>query len=306
MKSLSTQNRPFLPVRRGIIKEQKGGRPILVIYADVLIGINLCLTWFLLLASEALSGMHCGRVRRLLAAAAGGISSLCILLPELPFPVVFLGKVGLALLICWIAGGKRGIFRRSVYFFGTNFLFAGLMIALWLLAAPPRLVIRNGMVYYHFPALTLGISAILGYLTARLIVWLRGKSSAGTKSIRVTAGLDGRESSFTMMLDTGNRLQSPGGLPVVVCGKEAISPMLSQTQLDSLSHPFEPACCWKKPLRFLPCRTVHGDGLLCAFEPDYLRAEDGTPVRCLIALSREEIRGDYQAVAGEDIFRQII
>ena len=63
---------------------ERGEERIVTIYVDVLVALNLYVTWFLLLASEALSGRPCKRWRRGLAALAGGLSSLAIFLPGLP------------------------------------------------------------------------------------------------------------------------------------------------------------------------------------------------------------------------------
>ena len=143
---------------------------------DVLIALNLYITWFLLLAAERLAESRSPAWRRGLASLAGGVASLTILLPELPFLVLLLEKLGLAAAITWIAGGYGGwrrFCKRMGFFFGANFLFAGCMIALWLIAAPPRLTIRNGTVYYHIPALTLALSTIFAYGAVRLLVFFR-------------------------------------------------------------------------------------------------------------------------------------
>ena len=145
---------------------ERGEERIVTIYVDVLVALNLYVTWFLLLASEALSGRPCRRWRRGLAALAGGLSSLAIFLPELPFLPLFFIKLGLAAVITWIAGGRAGFWRRMGFFFAANFLFAGVIIALWLMAAPPRLIIRNGVVYYHIQAMTLAVSTVIAYAAA--------------------------------------------------------------------------------------------------------------------------------------------
>ena len=85
---------------------------IVTIYADVLVALNLYVTWFLLLASEALSGRSCRRWRRGVAAFIGGISSLAIFLPELPFGILAAVKLLLAAVITGVAGGKGGFFRQ--------------------------------------------------------------------------------------------------------------------------------------------------------------------------------------------------
>ena len=175
---------------------ERGEERIVTIYVDVLVALNLYVTWFLLLASEALSGRPCKRWRRGLAALAGGLSSLAIFLPELPFLPLFLIKLGLAAAITWIAGGAMGFWRRMGFFFAANFLFAGVMIALWLMAAPPRLIIRNGVVYYHIQAMTLAVSTVIAYGAARLYVLLREKTAAKDRVFSARLGYQGKEVVF--------------------------------------------------------------------------------------------------------------
>ena len=281
--------------------EREGGDRIVTIYADVLVGLNIYITWFLLLAAEALAGCPGSRWRRGAASVAGGLSSLSIFLPELPFWALFLGKLLLAGGITWIAGGRGGFFRRMAVFFGANFLFAGVMVAIWLLAAPPRLTIRNGVVYYHIPALTLAASTIVAYGIARFFAYCRSRSGQKEEMVMVCAGLEGREVLLRVLVDTGNRLAGPGGLPVLVCSQKALEGLVPKAVLAFLAHPWDSEGIpskWRPRLRFIPCETVGGSGLLAGFAPDFLRTEDGGQLPCLLAVSQTPIRGDYQAVGG--------
>lgn len=197
--------------------------------------------------------------------------------------------------------------RRAAFFLGANFLFAGVMIALWLLAAPPRLIIRNGCVYYHIPAMTLAVSTLLAYGAARGLTWLRGRGATDRERVTVRVGLGGRELLLEVFRDSGNRLRGIGGTPVVVCDGKALEGLLPPGLADALLQPGKPAEGeWGKRVQLIPCETVNGSGLLAAFTPDFFRAEGGgAEVRCLLAISRGPIRGDFQAVAGDEIFAQL-
>ena len=85
---LLRRKRQNFPARPDIM-EGTGGRSMVTVYADVLVGMNLYVTWFLLLASERLAGVRSSSLRRGLAALCGGLASLLIFLPELPFPLQF-------------------------------------------------------------------------------------------------------------------------------------------------------------------------------------------------------------------------
>lgn len=273
---------------------------------DVLIALNLYITWFLLLAAERLAESRSSGWRRGLASLAGGIASLMILLPELPFPVLLLEKLGLAAAITWIAGGYGGwrrFCKRMGFFFGANFLFAGCMIALWLIAAPPRLTIRNGTVYYHIPALTLALSTILAYGAVRLIAFFRDRRVPDRLIYRAEIELGGKKTACSVFLDTGNRLRGPGGLPVVLCQRELLVGLIPAEVLEVLASPKKAASLsgtgWETRLRFLPCESVGGARMLCGLEPDVFRPEGSEAVPCILALAGQRLSdGEYQAVSG--------
>lgn len=285
----------------------QGGCGTVTIYVDVLIALNLYVTWFLLLAAERLAGSTCPGWRRGLAALAGGVASLAILLPELPFPVLFGGKLLLAAGITWIAGGFGGwrrFCKRMGFFFGANFLFAGCMIALWLLAAPPRLTIRNGMVYYHIPALTLGVSTILAYGAVRLLAFFRDRRVPGELVYRAEIRLCGRRTVCNAFLDTGNRLRDLGGLPVVLCQREVLEGMLPAGVLDALGSPEKAAALdegWRSRLRLLPSQSVGGSRLLCGLRIDGFRPEGREAVPCVVVPVERLSDGEYQAVTGPEL-----
>ena len=303
--SAPATQRPLSPPETGYNENNgRGEERIITIYADVLVALNLYVTWFLLLASEALSGRPCRRWRRGLAALAGGLSSLAIFLPELPFWLLAAFKLALAAAITGIAGGRGGFFRRMGFFFAANFLFAGVMIALWLLAAPPRLVIRNGVVYYHIPAMTLAVSTVLAYGAVRIFALLREKTAARERTFTARLGFGGREVLLRVLLDTGNRLKSMGGLPGVICDRRALEGLLPPELLEALENPGAgPACGkWRDRVRLIPCETVGGGSLLAGFRPDYFKPEGGEPVPCLAAVSRKPLRDGFEAIAGAECF----
>lgn len=276
-----------------------------VIYIDVLVGLNIYLTWFLLLASGHFAGGSPGRLRQGAAALLGGVSAVVILFPELPFWAMSLYKLLTAAVIVAAAGGYRSLrayLRRLFCFFAANFIFAGFMIALWLIFTPPRLVIRNGTVYYHISAVTLGISTVLAYGAARLLSLFFARRTGGKEIFAAEVTEGGRRVSFLIFTDTGNRLEGPGGLPVVVCGRAALKRLLPPEEVEALLSPEKLARAggsFPARVRPIPCRTVTGEKLLWGFEPEGFVPEKGEAVRCLLAASGEEkLSEEYDGIAG--------
>ena len=77
----------------------------MVIYIDILIGINIYITYFLLLAAEKLSGQKASLFRKALASFLGGAASLLILLPEIDGLPLLLIKLCLGAIITAAAFG---------------------------------------------------------------------------------------------------------------------------------------------------------------------------------------------------------
>ena len=116
------------------------------------------------------------------------------------------------------------------FILGVNlgFLFAGLMVAIWLLFSPPAMLYGNGVVYFHIPAMIL----VLGVLTVYGAVWLCTRHRQTQREERglaqVQIGIDGRQVSLLGEVDTGNRLSDPfSGLPVVLCRYQSVKELLS-------------------------------------------------------------------------------
>ncbi|MDD6034214.1 MAG: sigma-E processing peptidase SpoIIGA [Oscillospiraceae bacterium] len=261
------------------------------IYLDVLVGLNLYITWALFHCCELLGHFRAKTGRKALASLLGGLSSLLILLPDLQLLPLLLLRMGLAALLTLTAfgwSGRKAFTRQVLLFFFCNFLFAGVMIACWLLFTPPGMAIRNGVVYLHLSALTLILSTIAASLAVRglsALFWRR-KPRRLIRPLRIA--VDGKELVLQVFLDTGNRLCFQG-MPVLVCTGDRLRPLLPSPLLaaaeDLSALAALPEGRWKQRLRMVPCETAAGSRLLPAFLPDRLTREDGVSLRALIALT---------------------
>jgi len=76
-----------------------------VIYIDVLVAVNIFVTWLLLACSVFFSAVQARRWRLLLGSLLGGAGSLLILLPPAPWWLLLPEKLLLSVLIVWAAFG---------------------------------------------------------------------------------------------------------------------------------------------------------------------------------------------------------
>lgn len=286
-----------------------------VIYIDVLVGLNIYITYFLLLATESLSKSKAKTLRRGLSSCAGGLAALIILAPDLPFVLLLFVKLAVASLLVWINFGfrSRGIFiKRVLIFFGVNFVFAGFMIAVWFLFSPPKLAIRNGTVYYHLSALTLIVSTILAYGAVRLLEWILARRIHPKQLYDAEVTVDGRQTTLTVFLDTGNRACSVSGLPAVLCCAKALQDIVPQNVLACMQNIETVAALsgqqWASRIQMVPYHAVGGKGILASFQPDsFVIIQNGERIvhPCVLAPVYEPLSdGEADAIAGEMLFEQ--
>ncbi|MCL2013895.1 MAG: sigma-E processing peptidase SpoIIGA [Oscillospiraceae bacterium] len=261
-----------------------------MIYIDILIAVNLFVNYFLLLTTAKLTGIAARRKRLILSAFTGALSSLLIFLPPLNFLLSTAIKIPLALLLVLISFGycSFAVFvRRVLCFFAVNFIYAGVMFAIWFFAAPSGMQYNNAFVYFNISSLTLAVSTIAVYLlitgAKRL---MSGKSDSGD-IVQTEIELDGKTVLLNGFLDTGNRLSDVfTGLPVVIAEFDAVQELIH----DELHEFFRsgaaglPAASsiygtdnvpdktkdnkFRAKIRLIPYGTIGSGGLLAAFKPD--------------------------------------
>lgn len=226
------------------------------IYVDVLLGLNLFINYFLLLAVSKFLVWEAKRGRLLLAAWVGAFYSLTILLPEAPAVLSLLVKLLVSMLLVRIAWPFRGwapFFKAVAVFYLMNFAFAGFMLAVWYFLAPGGLTIRNSIVYFSVSPLLFLLLTILSYLMIRLLQRFTGRGQVKEEACEVTVFYKGESFSCDACVDTGNQLEEPfSGYPVIVIESGKLGGM----------RPAEDA------FRVVPFRAVHSEGLLKAFRPD--------------------------------------
>ena len=253
-----------------------------VIYIDVLVAINIFATWLLLACSVFFSAVQIKRWRLLLASLLGGAGSLLILLPPAPWWLLAIEKLLLSTLIVWAGfgfGKWRRFLRCFAAFFGVNFAFAGIMLALWLTLKPGGMLYQNGAVYFDVSLLSFVVFACACYAILRGLVALLRRRHPGANLCQATIQILGRSITLPAFYDSGNKLADGfTGAPVVVAEYAALAHFLpealrpffrgEQNLLDLPSgHP------WRPRVREIPYHALGGTGLLPAFRADRVVAK---------------------------------
>lgn len=253
----------------------------MVVYADILLCINLIVNYFLLLATARFSGRKPNRKRLLLGALLGAGYALILFVPGLPPWALLLTKLTASGIIlrasfCWVSLLQYG--KEYIVFFTVNFLFAGLMFALWLFAAPNGMVFYNGVVYFQINAVMLVAFTALAYGISELFIRFFHKKEVYSTMYDVILKLGKKQIFLRGLLDTGNTLKDTyTGYPVAICTLDSIRAILPPSLIDLFSSPLNIERLdhlmtknTTNRFKFIPYHTVGFSGILPAFQPDYM------------------------------------
>lgn len=289
-----------------------------VIYIDVLLALNIFVTYLLLAATVLLSAVQTKRWRLLCGALLGGAAALLIFLPPLHWSLQALIRLALAAAIVWLAFGwgtwKRAL-RCYAAFFGMNFALAGCMLALWLTLRPAGMLMQNGVVYFNVSLITFVLLACVSYAAMRGAVQLLRRRHPGNNACLATVQVGQGSITLPALYDSGNKLTDGfTGAPVVVVEFEALRTFLPEElhgffcgEIDMLELPQDET--WRTRLRSIAYHAVGHNGLLPAFRSDSIAVKSGTKQQtthgAIVAVTTENLGdGTYHAILQATMLEQ--
>lgn len=278
----------------------------MVIYLDVLILINLYVTYFQILAVSVFTHRKTVWYRKLSAAGIGAVASLSIFIPQEMVLTLTLLKIFLCALIAFVAFGYTGFraYAVSVLFLMlVSFVFSGLMLCVWLFAAPMKMLFINGTVYFGIDTMTIILSTCAAYGVVRLIRFILDKNGKTDGKYTVIIKNNGRECRLSALADSGNGMVDCfSGLPVIVCRRDMcadVSPPAIE-MIENNSDISDIGTQMIKGVRIMPFSTVGKGGLICMFKAESVVIDDETneekyPVNALIGIVIGG-RQEYEAI----------
>lgn len=278
----------------------------MVIYLDVLILINLYVTYFQILAVSVFTHRKTVWYRKLSAAGIGAVASLSIFIPQEMVLTLTLLKIFLCALIAFVAFGYTGFraYAVSVLFLMlVSFVFSGLMLCVWLFAAPMKMLFINGTVYFGVDTMTIILSTCAAYGVARIIRYILDKNGKTDGKYTVIIKNNGRECRLSALADSGNGMVDCfSGLPVIVCRRDMcadVSPPAIE-MIENNSDISDIGTQMIKGVRIMPFSTVGKGGLICMFKAESVVIDDETneekyPVNALIGIVIGG-RQEYEAI----------
>ena len=278
----------------------------MVIYLDVLILINLYVTYFQILAVSVFTHRKTVWYRKLSAAGIGAVASLSIFIPQEMVLTLTLLKIFLCALIAFVAFGYTGFraYAVSVLFLMlVSFVFSGLMLCVWLFAAPMKMLFINGTVYFGVDTMTIILSTCAAYGVVRIIRYILDKNGKTDGKYTVIIKNNGRECRLSALADSGNGMVDCfSGLPVIVCRRDMcadVSPPAIE-MIENNSDISDIGTQMIKGIRIMPFSTVGKGGLICMFKAESVVIDDETneekyPVNALIGIVIGG-RQEYEAI----------
>lgn len=267
----------------------------MIIYIDVLLALNLYVNYFLIRSAALLLRARLSPRRCLLAAAVGSLSSLLILAPALPSAAVVLIKGAVTVLLTLLAFGRgsgRDTALRTLVMLTVSFVYSGLMLALWSLAAPLGMVCGNGIAYFDIPISAVALLTIAAYCVIRLLRRFADTRISACESAEVTIKCGGGEVRLRGFPDTGNGLCDPfSGKPVIICAANALSGVLPDNVRQYLGGELPDGT----GIRLVPCSTVTAQGLIPVFTADSALI-NGKPADAAIGVSSTAFKADFDCI----------
>lgn len=237
----------------------------MTVYLDVLIILNIYVNYFLIRATSKFSKTPVRTARLIIASIVGSLFCLTIVFPKLSVIIQLLIKLAAAFLIILTAFGfknKSAYFRLAGIFYLINFIFAGIIYAIWLFFKPPFLQVHNSYFYIDFSLLTLVVATAVAYIAVSVFRLILDRKEMLSAEYQIVITHNGNTISLEAFADTGNRLiDFFSGKPVIFCRKNLLSQVISFPEV------------WKndnipKGFRLLPFNTLNSSGMVATFTPD--------------------------------------
>lgn len=282
----------------------------MVIYADVLICLNIFVNFLLLQVVKLTTRSKMTLHRQIFASVIGALCSLYIFAPTQPVVVELLIRLAISCLVVFCFTGRcvpAAFIKNLAVFYGVSFVYAGTMFMLWFLFQPSSMSVNNGVVYFGISPLVLIVSTVISYFLIKLInkyfVSARmqrlypAKIYFGEKAVRVTALADTGHSLTDLFSDSA----------VVVLGKNQGEALFSKDIVDHLGGKDggSPPPALASRYRLIPYKSVGSNGILPAFRCDSIEIEldkyTKTVEKPIVAINSGPLSGNYEAIVDASI-----
>lgn len=288
----------------------------MTVYADVLVALNVLLTYILLVAVRIMCKCPTNKWAVMIASLLGGFSSLIIFWDDLGNVFSFVYKLISGAVIVGVAflpKKPKPFLKTYLSFFLVSFLFGGAMYAVQLTLTPDKIIYFNGTVYFDM-SLSYLVGCVLSVYGVFLVAnYLLEKRTLKCSKCVLEICFNNISVTIPAIVDTGNSLvDGMSARPVVVAELSAIAPLFEREELSffkNQSFDNVPKSLMKI-FRLVPCSAVTGESLLPSFIPSYVKITTEKGVYktdfCTIGVVNKELsQGEYKALLNNNIFENV-
>ena len=282
----------------------------MIIYIDVLLTVNFLVDFFIVRASLYFAKISSSIKRSILCSLVATAFSLYIFLPEINlfleiilriFPAVFV-----SLIVCGFKNIKR-ILRLSFWFYIVSFIYAGLMMGIWMLFSPERLSINNGVVYFNISPLLIITLSLVFYLFIVAFTGLTKRNSESAILVESLIIFDDKRESGQALVDSGHSLNDMfSSSAVIILSKSLAKRLFGDADTEdilSLKTPDNVKLATK--LRLLTVQTVAGEKIMPAIKVDFLKINidkrNVSVEKPLAVISDTELGDEYSMIIPPDL-----
>lgn len=288
----------------------------MTIYADVLVALNVLLTFIIIVASRVVCKIPTNKWAVMIASLLGGASSLVIFYENggLAFSLVY--KIitgGIIVGVAFLPKTVAMFLKVFLAFFGVSILFGGSMYALEITLHPKNIIFYNGTVYFDMSIAYLVGSVLVIYGVFIFAEYFISKHNSKGGKCKLEIIYNNLSVNLIAFIDTGNTLtDAMSGRPVIIAELSAVAPLFSREEIlffKSGKYENVPESL-NKNFRLIPCSAVTGESLLKAFLPTTVKIKDKERLYetsfCTIALIEKSLsQGEYTALLNNNIFENV-
>lgn len=265
---------------------------VLIVYADVLIFLNLLVNYFLLCVSGKILNYNAKTLRIILSALIGGISSLYIFFPRLNIfteTVLKIATCSVMVLICFGFKSIKSFLKSIGVLFLVTAAYGGIMFAVWLAFSPKGMVINNSVVYFNISPLMLIVCSSVAYILFSILSRIFAQASKFANKCSITVFANDKSVRLDAIIDTGNSIEDIfSNSQIIIANKQKVNYLFES--LDSNNSRY----------RLLPCSTVSGNDVLEGFRCDsavILNNNTQTVLqKPILAISKTKLNDGYDAI----------
>lgn len=275
------------------------------VYADVLFLINFCMNLVILHICEKLLACGAKKWRICLAAAGGGVYSVCIFFPQAAVLYTIILKLAVSaaiVLISFPTKSPKAFLLRLGMFYLVSFALGGACMAVMYftdIGGKTGAIVKNGAFYMQLPLRTVAFSALAAYVLIRAVSFMM-KRIRSRKIYEVTIRMGENVVKTRGLLDTGNSLSEPvSGRPVPVAEWRVVSSLL-------------PAGCTKdnfiryvppERIKLIPYKSVGNEnGVMWAVRADEMSLGDRIVEKPLVGIYEGMLSEDYGILLHKGFF----